>query len=330
MNDLAALSGACTETAEETFDLARSGARETVWPLRHITLAGLSWPAAVSAPASNPPIIMLHGWLDNSLTFSRIAPELTRVSSLFSVDLAGHGHSGHRPPGQSYQLMDYVVDIAELIETHFYRGKQVGKSGQHVDQNKAVQKMDIVGHSLGGIVGALYAAAFPERVRKLVMIDSLGALSRPASETVPQLRKSIKKRIAGSGRPAVYPDIVTAAKVREGGLSPLSHEAALTLVPRNLKPEGGGYSWRTDARLRHPSPLMMTEEQVVASLQSVQASTLFVRAKDGLLARRQGLDKRADAVPHIQTVDVPGGHHCHLDGDTRPVADVVRHFLENE
>ena len=290
----------------------RSGLRETEWPLQHITLAGLSWPAESASPVSRPPIIMLHGWLDNSLTFTRIAPELAKLGALHAVDMAGHGHSGHRPAGQGYLLMDYVADIAELIEKHF---------GENVD---------IVGHSLGGIVGTLYAAAFPERVRRLVMIDSLGALGRPVSETVPQLRKSIRKRIAGSGKPAVYPDIVTAAKVREGGLSPLSHEAALTLIPRNLKQEGGGYSWCTDSRLRHPSQLMMTEEQVVASLTAVQAPTLFVRAKEGLLANRKGLESRADAMPNLKIVDVPGGHHCHLDGDIGPVADAVRNFLANE
>jgi len=306
-------------------DIQGSGAvvREMLWPLQYITLTGLSWPAEGSPeshegsePAA-PPVIMLHGWLDNSLTFSRIAPELAKGAALFAVDMAGHGRSGHRPPGQSYQLMDYVADLAELIETHFCGEGQAGQ-------------IDIVGHSLGGIVGALYAAAFPDRVRKLVMIDSLGALSHPASETIPQLRKAIKKRIAGSGRPVVYPDMVAAAKVREGGFSPLSHEAALALVSRNVKPEGEGYGWCTDARLRHPSPLMMTEEQVLASLKAVRAPTLFVRAREGLLAKRKGLDSRADAISDLKTIDVPGGHHCHLDGDTRPVADAVRYFLENE
>lgn len=308
MNDLAISPDTCG---------SKAAPREVEWLLQHIALAGLNWAAEETAQAESPPIIMLHGWLDNSLTFSRIAPELAKISPLYAVDMAGHGHSGHRPTGQSYQLMDYVADIAELIETHFC-GLEQG------------EKVDIVGHSLGGIVGSLYAAAFPERVRKLVMIDSLGALSRSIDETVPQLRKSINKRIAGSGRPAVYRDITAAAKVREGGLSPLSHEAALTLIPRNLKPAGDGYSWRTDARLRHPSPLMMSEDQVVASLKSVQAPTLFVAAKEGLLAKRKGLDDRLSAMPNMQRMEVPGGHHCHLDGDTQPVADAVRNFLINE
>ncbi|WP_375194154.1 alpha/beta fold hydrolase, partial [Marinobacter sp.] len=71
-------------------------------------------------------------------------------------------------------------DLAELVEAHLLSGE--------------VAQVDLVGHSLGGIVCALYAAAFPERVRKLVMIDSLGAMSRPVDQTIPQLRRAIQKR----------------------------------------------------------------------------------------------------------------------------------------
>ena len=289
--------------------------RESAWKLRHITLAGLSWP---SEPEShdNTPILMLHGWLDNSLTFVKLAPELTSLGPVYALDFAGHGHSGHRPEGQSYLLMDYVADLAELVERYF--------------QETPHGRINIIGHSLGGIVGALYAAAFPERVQNLVMIDSLGALSRPVKETIPQLRKAIKKRIAGSGKQVVYPDIATAAKAREGGLSPLSPEAALTLIPRNMKPEGDGYVWQTDPRLRHPSPLMMTEDQVLASLAAIDTRVLFVRADQGLLSYRKDLDKRAEAIAHLQIVKVPGGHHCHLDGETGPVVTAIRQFLENE
>lgn len=132
--------------------------RESAWKLRHITLAGLSWP---SEPEShdNTPILMLHGWLDNSLTFVKLAPELTSLGPVYALDFAGHGHSGHRPEGQSYLLMDYVADLAELVERYF--------------QETPHGRINIIGHSLGGIVGALYAAAFPERVQNLVMIDSL-------------------------------------------------------------------------------------------------------------------------------------------------------------
>lgn len=289
--------------------------RESEWPLKSLCLSGLTWPThSTSGPRT--PVLMLHGWLDNSLTFIKLAPALTARSDVSAIDMAGHGQSGHRPEGQSYLLMDYVADLAELVETHFCESD--------------TSRVDLVGHSLGGIVCSLYAAAFPEKVRKLVMIDSLGALSRPVHETIPQLRRAIRKRLSGSSRQTVYPDIETAAKAREGGLSPLSPEAALTLTPRNMKPHQGGYVWRTDPRLRHPTPLMMNEDQVVASLKAIATPTLFVRAEKGLLAARGELDARGQAIENLEIARVPGGHHCHLDGDTGPVAAAIKHFLEDE
>ena len=290
----------------------QAGCHEMHWPLDNITLSGLTWPNS-SEESSRPPAILLHGWLDNAMSFARLAPLLAEKTTVHAVDMAGHGHSGHRPPGYSYWLMDYVGDLSELVERHFPESERY--------------PLDLVGHSLGGIVCALYAAAFPERVRRLVMIDSLGALSRPARETIPQLRRALQKRRAGSAAPAVYPDVQSAARIREGGLSPLSPEAARTLVPRNMRTEAGGFIWRTDARLRHPTPLMMTEEQVRASLSAIQTPTLFVRAEEGLLVSRSGLDSRADLVPNLETVDVPGGHHCHLDGEVTPVAETINRFL---
>lgn len=291
---------------------SQAGCHETHWPLDNITLAGLTWQSACEETA-RPPVILLHGWLDNAMSFARLAPLLAEYTSVHAIDMAGHGHSGHRPRGYSYWLTDYVGDLSELIERHFPESERY--------------PLDLVGHSLGGIVCALYAASFPERVRRLVMIDSLGALSRPAEETIPQLRRALQKRRAGSAAPAVYPDVQSAARIREGGLSPLSPDAARTLVPRNMRPESGGFIWRTDARLRHPTPLMMTEEQVRASLSAIQTPTLFIRAQEGLLVSRSGLDSRADLVPNLEIVDVPGGHHCHLDGEVAPVAEAINRFL---
>lgn len=289
--------------------------REAEWQLRNVHVAGLHWHADRKT-TNDVPVLMLHGWLDNSLTFIKLAPALAALAEVYAIDMAGHGKCGHRPVGQSYLLMDYVADVAELVENHLLA------SGK--------ERVDLVGHSLGGIVCALYAAAFPERVRKLVMIDSLGAISRPVDQTIPQLRRAIQKRLAGSGRQTIYPDIETAAKAREGGLSPLSPEAALTLTPRNMRQEQGGYVWRTDSRLRHPTPLMMSEDQVMASLRAITTPTLFVRADSGLLANHGGLDERGQAIANLKIAHVPGGHHCHLDGDTRPVSEAIKHFLSDE
>ncbi len=301
------------DTALDTPVDIKAPYREIDWPLNHINLAGLHWPAANIT--DDCPVLMIHGWLDNALSFARLAPELTGCRDVYALDMAGHGHSGHRPVGQGYLLMDYVADLAELIETHF----RVGRHDQ----------VDLVGHSLGGIVSVLYAAAFPERVRRLVMIDSIGPISRKPEEVVPQMRKAIEKRIRGSGNHVVYPDLQAAVKARQGGMIPLSQEAATMLIGRSMKPKGDGYVWRTDPRLRHPSMIMMDEIQVEACLRKVVTPTRFLRAESGLLASRPELASRTKAIANLDPVSVPGGHHCHLDGDIGPVVDAVRGFLND-
>jgi hypothetical protein len=60
----------------------------------------------------------------------------------------------------------------------------------------------------------------------------------------------------------------------------------------------------------------------------VSTPTRFVRAEQGLLASRPELNERADAIAGLDIVSVPGGHHCHLDGDIGPVASAVRDFID--
>ncbi|TGN41576.1 alpha/beta hydrolase [Marinobacter confluentis] len=286
--------------------------QEMTWPLRHLSLAGLHWPAAVENP--EPPIVMVHGWLDNAMSFARLAPLLAVDRDVYAIDLAGHGRSGHRPHGQGYPLTDYIADLAELIETYFQK-------------HEGGSQPDLVGHSLGGIIALFYAAAFPERVRRLALIDSLGPLTREPAEVIPQMRKAITKRLAGSGNPVTYASIEEAARAREGGMIPLSRQAAMTLIPRNLREIRGGYGWSTDPQLRHPSMIMMDEAQVLGCLGQVKTPTRYIRAEKGLLIKREGINARAEAIAGLELVTVPGGHHCHLDGDVQPVASAVREFI---
>lgn len=295
----------------DLFSESEADFQEVRWPLKHLTLAGLHWRAKGDGTGSTP-VLMLHGWLDNSLTFYRLAPGLRSIGDLWALDHAGHGFSGHRPEGQSYLLADYVADVAELIETHF---------GDH-------DQVDLVGHSLGGIVSMLFAAAFPEKVRKLVKIDSLGPLSKAPEEAVGQLRRGIQKRLTGSGASVAYPSLEDAARLRTRGRNPLSEGVARVMLSRNLVQGDDGWRWRTDPRLRHPSTMMFTEEQVMAFVRSVTAPVLLVRAEHGLLASFERWQKRFDELGHVRCLDIDGGHHCHLDGDITEVEEGIRSFLQ--
>lgn len=52
---------------------ARVTCRDASWPLSQLTLAGMSWSSPAAAVPSRP-LVLLHGWLDNCLSFTRLAP----------------------------------------------------------------------------------------------------------------------------------------------------------------------------------------------------------------------------------------------------------------
>lgn len=102
-------------------------------------------------------MLFLHGWACDSHDFSWQLPAFESRYRVVAVDLRGHGRSEVKPPG-CYMPADYVADIEALISTK-YRG----------------QKFTIVGHSMGGQIGALLAARRPDLVSAVVSIDgSLG------------------------------------------------------------------------------------------------------------------------------------------------------------
>ena len=249
-------------------------------------------------PQGAPRIIALHGWLDNAASFSRLGPQLGKTHRVIALDLPGHGQSFHRPPGESYELLDYVRDLAQFLEQHAPDG--------------AV----LLGHSLGGIIALLLAVAAPDRVRGLIMIDSLGPLVGDAERFPADLRKSIDRMRRGSrGALPVYDEPEEAVSARMEGRIPLTREAAEVIVPRNLVRSGSGWSWVTDPRLRYLSMHRLDGSGVAACLCAVSVPVLIVRASHGLLTyKSEMMGERYAGLGDYRVLDTQGGHHCHLDG----------------
>ncbi|HJU38804.1 MAG TPA: alpha/beta fold hydrolase, partial [Tahibacter sp.] len=140
--------------------------REIALELPHLTLAALAW----GDPAL-PPLLAVHGWLDNAASFSALAPLLAARFHVVAIDLPGHGRSAHRAPGTWYHYVDYLGDLAGAVAALGW------------------QRFTLLGHSLGGAVASAYAAAHPERVGRLLLVESLGPLTQAPEAALEQLRK---------------------------------------------------------------------------------------------------------------------------------------------
>ena len=65
--------------------------------------------AALDNQGAGQVVIGLHGYLDNAASMQALAPHLTSYRYI-AIDLAGHGHSSHRPIGAYYNQTDYLQD----------------------------------------------------------------------------------------------------------------------------------------------------------------------------------------------------------------------------
>ena len=121
--------------------LTDTGAVE-VEPGRH--LSALVW------GEGGAELVFLHGGAQNAHTWDTVALALARP--LVAVDLPGHGHSdgGH---GNALDPHSNARDVATVIRT------------------LAPDARAVVGMSLGGVTAIALAAAAPELVRALVLVD---------------------------------------------------------------------------------------------------------------------------------------------------------------
>jgi len=270
--------------------------------LPHIELA-----AHLFGPEDGVPVIALHGWLDNANSFARLAPKLTGLR-IVALDMAGHGHSAHRPPGAGYALWDYVYDVLQVAE-------QLGW-----------KRFALLGHSLGAIVSLTLAGALPEYITHLGLIDGVIPPTAPGENAAERLGMALQAQLnLRDKRKPVYGTLERAVEARMKGLVAVSREAAQLLAQRGLMPVPGGYTWRTDSRLTLASPLRLTDDQAMAFVRRVNCPAQLVVAADGMLAKHPEL---LSQLPFTVTT-LPGGHHLHLNDESGAVlvADCFNRFF---
>lgn len=288
----------------------RTGAQSL--SLAHGRLAALSW-----GRADAPTWLALHGWLDNAASFTRLAPLLVKALGIriVAIDFRGHGHSAHTPSGSDYALWDYSHDVLDAMDA------------------LGIEQAVLLAHSMGASVSCLLAAALPERVSRLILLDGLGALNTAAEESASQLRKGLIAYRRVSSRVPRYADIESAVAARvAGGVTPLDRITATPLVERNTQATpDGGVQMRTDSRLLKPSLVRFTPQQVLALLADIQAPVLLIEGEQGILGEREWPAQARQAVPYLTRYVLAGGHHLHLEPQAvNSVADVVIQHCHRE
>jgi len=130
---------------------------------RVIEAAGIRLAYRVWGSPGAPPLVLLHGLGEGGADWDGVAPAFGRHYRVYAPDLRGHGRSD-RPGDYSVELM--AADVLGFLDA------------------LQLDRVDLIGHSMGGLVGCLLAGDHPERVRRLVLEDV--AALRPRERGVPE------------------------------------------------------------------------------------------------------------------------------------------------
>ena len=106
----------------------------------------------VRAGGTGPAVVMLHGFGDTGDMWAPIAAKLMKDHTVIVPDLRGMGLSAH--PDVGYTKKNQAVDVAGVLD-HF-----------------KIDKTDLVTHDIGNMVGYAFAAQYPDRVTRWVVIDA--------------------------------------------------------------------------------------------------------------------------------------------------------------
>ena len=145
-----------------------------------LTLNGLpfhyrEWASPGASPGA-PSLVLLHGGLGNARHWDTLAQSLADRYRVLALDQRGHGESARSPRGQ------YTPDLIT--------GGFAGFVGE-----LRLSRFPIVGFSFGGHVAYTFAAANPNQVSRLVMVETFVPPATPAN---------IAYLNAGRGLPEVF------------------------------------------------------------------------------------------------------------------------------
>jgi pimeloyl-ACP methyl ester carboxylesterase len=282
------------------------------FPVRGLRYHVRRWPAS-SRSAGAPRMVLLHGWMDVSASFQFFVDALRGDWDVYAPDWRGYGLT-EWGRADCYWFPDYIADLDFLLA-------EMGEGA-----------VNLVGHSLGGNVAALYAGVRPGRVAKLVNLEGFGMPpTRPEDAPRRYARWLDELRERPGLRPYATFDAL-ADRLRKSNPRLTKERAGFLARHWGREAEGGGVVLRGDPAHKIVNPVLYRIDEARACWQQVSAPVLWVEAAHSDTPTRMKLDaaelaQRRGAFPRLQyQVVEDAGHMLHHD-QPEALARLVEAFL---
>lgn len=260
-------------------------------------------------PANGSPVVLLHGIGRSWRDFLPVLPAF-ETWHVFALDLRGHGKSGRVP--NSYRSGDYSADVVAFL------------------QSKVESAALIFGHSLGGIVAMRVAAYAPERVRAIIVGDSVLSRDTLAHSMYQELFTGLHKIVIGGGSADEKARRLAKLEIRVPGLP---EPIPIGDLPGN---DSDVQEWANCLHMLDPTALQSTIEgrtfadfDADAVLAKIQCPVLILQANPELggLMSDIAVERIKNHVRRAEVVQFRLlGHALHLQR-AQPVIEAVEKFI---
>ena len=226
-----------------------------------------------------PPLVLLHGLTGHAHTWDHVAPQLLEHFHVFAPDQRGHGDTAH---AQTYTTQDFVDDLEALADEW--------NIGSFV----------LAGLSMGGHNAMAYAAAHPERVSKLVVMDIPPRMDRrlaPNWDVISKLAETGHRRYETFEQ--AYADARNANRTAPD--ANLRYRTKLNLIEQ---PDG-----TLVLKYDPNAPARWQPADLVAAVPTIEAQTLFVRGELSEVISRDAAERTRALFRDAELAEVAESGH---------------------
>ncbi|HWN03337.1 MAG TPA: alpha/beta hydrolase [Candidatus Dormibacteraeota bacterium] len=243
-----------------------------------ITLHYLDW-----GPADAPPVVLLHGITGHARVWDHLAARLVPGRRVLALDQRGHGDSDPAPD-DDYRVGTMADDVAAFVGS------------------LRIDRLALLGHSMGGRIAIKYAADHAARLERLVIVDIGPDINLAGLERVRDMMAQSPERIESEDWAVEY--IRRANPLQDLDMLRERVRHGLKRLP------DGELTWKYAKGLRD----MMREGRRDAvdlwePLPRIPCPTLVVRGAESDILSAEVAKKMTERLPDGRVVEIAGAGH---------------------
>ena len=248
------------------------------------------------------PIVLMHGTASSLHTYDAWTKQLSKKYRVIRLDLPAFGLTGPNK-NADYSIKSYTQFLSKFLA------------------RIKIDKFHLVGNSLGGNIAWNYAAEYPEKVLKLILIDASGL---PTFTPQPPIFKMAKTPILNSLFLYITPKFIIRKNMEQVYANKFKITDALVTRYHKMSLRTGNRKAFID---RAKMDFNLAEKVNLVKLKSVKTNTLLIwGAKDTWIPLGNG--KRMDSMlPNSKLVILENSGHVPMEENPKESLEFLKSFL---